>query len=374
MDAEPRHLLAHPGVAHDRRGGPEHEKPLERRAAYREVDSHGGHGKGERPGDIAKRRREAVGAEERQQTEGSDRGEEPGAGAAAQAEVQQRRSREGERQELVGRQKHHVVEVRLVAPRLIQLLLAQPVVQRLPDAASETAGVGEEGGVQQGVRDIEGGGHQQPDAPVPAQTDDGRGGQQRQHRGYAYRLLPAQRVELVADRLQRQLDARGELRQGQRAQDDEEIGGGVTFPQAQALAQASDDGPQSGDRPCPGQVQKQVGHRRRHPAQTQPATALSGQIGGQPQVEEDEQHGDVDKRVLFSGEAQPQQGGAQIQKQRLPLIYVAPETDDDAQSEHSHVDVVAGEAAEVQQRGREGDQPGGEQRSHPAQPVAEEEG
>ena len=371
VHAEPGHLLAHPGVADDSRGGPEHQETFEGGAADGEVERDGSDRKGQGLYDPAQERREAVGPEEGQEAEGSDGGEEPGAGAAAQGEVEERGPGERQGQELVGGQEHDVVEVRLVAAA--DVVLRQPVVQRVPDAAGEPGSVCAEGGEQEGVGNVEGGGRDQPDTPVPAQADSGGSAQQDQHRGDAEPLLPAQRIQLEAQGLQREPGRRCELGQGERPQDDEHVGGGRALLEAETLAHPPDQGPEGGDDPGPGEVSQEIeGKGARRLLRVLPA--LAGQVGGQPQVEEDQQQGDVDEGVFFGCEAEAQQGGAEIQEQGPSFVDVAPEGDDDAQGEHGHVDVVAGEAAEVQQRGGEGDERRGQQRPQPPQAVAEEEG
>ena len=72
----------------------------------------------------------------------------------------------------------------------------------------------------------------------------------------------------------------------------------------------------------------------------------------QEDVDEDEEDSDDDGRNFFRGEAQRQQRRHGDQPADLAVLHVAPNADDDRECEEGDVDVVAREAAKVEERRR----------------------
>ena len=142
---------------------------------------------------------------------------------------------EEERQELVDRQQREVVVPGLAAA--LDLLLGEPVAERLPHAGAEADHVGEEGGVEQQEEAVEQRPRQQERLPLPPEAKECPGHEQdpgdndregvaalaarRAHRPAGERGVGHHRRE-QPDLVEHEAGNRGEERQRQRDQEDEE--------------------------------------------------------------------------------------------------------------------------------------------------------
>ena len=268
---------------------------------------------------------------------------------------------EDQRQELVDGQKHEVVVVGLVAPP--HQLLAQPVVHRTPDAGPEAGHIGEEAGEEQHVHNVEEPRGGEPHAPLPEQPDVGAADDEHQHGDPHERAF--RHVALIFEEGE-PLDARGELGRHERPEDDEHGSCRRQLRERPAPASALQQRPERDNSPREGQDDG-VCHERLPGAQLPRGADLVHEVARHQDVQIDEQDGDGDEGDLLRGEAERQQRRDRDQPAVAALRQVAPDRHHERQGEEGDVDVVAGEAAEVEERGRDGEEPGGDERAGRAQ-------
>ena len=99
-----------------------------------------------------------------------------------------------------------------------------------------------------------------------------------------------------------------------------------------------------------------------------------GDIGEPPGDEEEADDAQGDERRFFRGEAKREGGGGYEQPDVPPRLQEAPHRDDEGEVEDEGEDVVSYEAAEVEERGGEGEHGGGGKRAPHAEPVPKEPG
>ena len=173
MHVEPRHLLARHSEEEAREDRPEQQEAREH------VHPQGEHAKEDdaewRP-DVEERSLLDLGRvrEEQQHDNQSDRAanDQQMVHSPADGVVQPRRDRERQRQELVHRDRHEVVVLRLIAAG--DGLLADPVVHRTPHPREEARRVREERREQQDVGHPEARGGDQPRLRLPQEPEDSR--------------------------------------------------------------------------------------------------------------------------------------------------------------------------------------------------------
>src|SRR5207247_10523330 len=133
-----------------------------------------------------------------------------GAWPAAQRVIQESRSRERKRQALIRRPEHQVIKLRLVAA--LRPVLADPVVERLPDAAAESVDVGKKRREEQGIRRPKTEGRRQPHSPVPSQPHEHARGYKREHDRDRQRTLVGPRTNPHSGTYQQDLHSGPALR------------------------------------------------------------------------------------------------------------------------------------------------------------------
>ena len=129
-----------------------------------------------------------------------------------------------------------------------------------------------------------------------------------------------------------------------------------------APARALQQRPERDDGPREGQDDG-VCHERRRGAHLPRGAELVHQVVRHQDVQVDEQDGDGDERDLLRGEAERKQRRDRDQPAIAPLRQVAPDRYHQRQGEEGDVDVVTGEAAEVEQRGRDDEEPRRDERA-----------
>ena len=323
--------------------------------------------------------------------EGGEQDEEPddeeaGKGGAAEEGPGSAGEGENEGQELVGGHDHQVVEPGLHAAA--HVLLRLPVVDRAPGAAADAAGVRPERRHEGGVDECDHGGGDEPGARTPAQAGDsghdGRDGEaEPDHQALAKRRSIANAGQGSAigigapeveggggeDGLEQLFGEGSEEGKGEGSGEDEQVAGAGQVVPGETGPEPREEGPEGGEYPGHGVEEGRAEEASSGRVGPVGAEAGAREVERQVAVQVEEEEGDEEEGRFLGAEGEGEGDREDDEPAGAPVVQVAPDGDDHGEDEGGEVDVHPQEAAEVDERGREGEEGDGGERSGGSQPA-----